>query len=142
MSFLSIFFVNCFIPNFFLLVEVIIDFRGESILRRTILMLVTTNFFNFFQIYFKVEAAFPYSGNLLINILYPASSNGFSAQWKQYFLVSTISLLLEIIIKIRKKVLGETPHYCQYTTDFLASGNHFLSFFQAALKMEENSSRK
>ena len=103
MRFLS-FFINLFIPSFFLLVETIIDFRGKSILRRTILMLVDhiNAFFSFFRYFFKVEVAFPYSGNVFINVLHVVSSNGFSAQWKQYFLVSTLFLLLETIIGIRK----------------------------------------
>ena len=94
------FFCQSFYSEFFLLVETIIDFRGKSILRRTILMLVDTIFFNFFRYFFKVEAAFPYSGNVFINTLHVVSSNGFSAQWKQYFLVSTFFLLLETIIGI------------------------------------------
>ena len=35
-------------------------------------------FFQFFQRIFKVEAAFPYSGNAFFNILDPDSANGFS----------------------------------------------------------------
>ena len=37
-----------------------------------------TPIFSILQIFFKVEAAFPYSGNLFFNILHPASANGFS----------------------------------------------------------------
>ena len=33
-------------------------------------------------------------------------------------------------------------HILTNVTDFLASENHFLPFFQAAVKMEENGSRK
>ena len=36
-------------------------------------------FFQFFQRYFKVEAAFSYSGNVIINIFHSASANKFSA---------------------------------------------------------------
>ena len=57
----------------------------------------------FFQRFLKVEAAFPHTGNVFFNDLRPASANGFSAWWKQYFLVSAISLLLETIIGIRRK---------------------------------------
>ena len=32
-------------------------------------------------------------------------------------------------------------HILTNVTDFLASGNHFLPFFQTAVKMEENGSR-
>ena len=64
-------------------------------------------FFQLFQRFFKVEAAFPYSGNAFFNGLHPASPNGFSAQRKQYFLVSAISLLVETIIGIRGKQFWE-----------------------------------
>ena len=36
-------------------------------------------FFQLFQRFFKVEAAFPYSGKAFFNGLHPASPNGFSA---------------------------------------------------------------
>ena len=39
----------------------------------------TPIFFNFFQRFFKVEAAFSYSGNVCLNILHPTSANGLSA---------------------------------------------------------------
>ena len=54
-----------------------------------------------------MEAAFPHTGNVFFNDLRPASANGFSAWWKQYFLVSAISLLLETIIGIRRKQFRE-----------------------------------
>ena len=96
---------------------------------RTIFLPLETNFFNFFQIFFKVEAAFPYSENIFFNILHPASANAFSGQWKQYFLVSAISLLVETIIGIKKTILRERAHSCQWRTDFPASGKHFFLHF-------------
>ena len=33
----------------------------------------------------------------------------------------------------KNRVLRERAHYCQWATDFLASGNHFLSIFQRLL---------
>ena len=42
-------------------------------------------FFQFFQIFFNVEAVLQYSKSLFFNILYPASANEFSAYEKQYF---------------------------------------------------------
>ena len=44
-----------------------------------------TPIFSIIQRFFKVEAALPYSGNLFFNILHTAGTNGYSAQWKQYF---------------------------------------------------------
>ena len=66
-----------------------------------------TPIFSIFQRFFKVEAAFPYSGNVFFNIFHPASANGFSAKWKHYFLVSAISLLVETMIGIRRKQFWE-----------------------------------
>ena len=60
-------------------------------------------FFQFFQRFFKVEAAFLFSGNIFFNILHQARADGFSAEWKQYFLVSAISPLVETNIGIRRK---------------------------------------
>ena len=59
--------------------------------------------FSIFQRRFKVEAAFSYSAYRFSNNLHQASANGFSAYWKQYFLVSAISLLVETTIGIRRK---------------------------------------
>ena len=100
---------------------------------RAIFLPLETNFFIFFQIFFKVEAAFPYSENVFFNILHPASANAFSGQWKQYFLVSAISLLVETIIGIKKTILRERAHSCQWRTDFPASGKHFFSIFRRPL---------
>ena len=55
--------------------------------------------FSIFQRFFKLEATFPYSGNVFFNIFYPASANRFSAQWKQYCLVSAILLLQEPLLE-------------------------------------------
>ena len=86
-------------------------------------------FFKFFRRFFKVEAAFSYSGNIFLNIRHPASANGFSPYQKQYFLVSAISLLVETIIGIKKTILRERAHSCQWRTDFPASGKHFFLHF-------------
>ena len=64
-------------------------------------------FFQLFRRFFKLEAAFPDSGNVFFNIFHPTSGNGFSAWWKHYILVSAISLLLETIIGIRRKQFWE-----------------------------------
>ena len=64
-------------------------------------------FFQLFRRFFKLEAAFPDSGNVFFNIFHPTSGNGFSAWWKHYILVSAISLLLETIIGIRRKQFRE-----------------------------------
>ena len=63
--------------------------------------------FSLFQRFFKVEAAFSYSGNVFFNIFHPASANRFSGLWKQYFLVSAIALLEKTIIGIRRKQFSE-----------------------------------
>ena len=84
--------------------------------------------FHFFQRNFKVEAAFLHSGNVFFNILHPASTNRFSSYWKHYFLVSAISLLVETIIGIRRKRFWE-KQLVYWTTEILASGNHFFPHF-------------
>ena len=70
---------HCFIVRFFLLAEIMIEMRGQSIFKEEPLAT------NFFQKCFKVETAFPYSGNIFFNIFHPASGNKFCAYWKQYF---------------------------------------------------------
>ena len=62
-----------------------------------------TNLFQYFQRFFKVEVYFLARANVFINILHPASANGFSAKWKQYLLVSAFSLLVETITGIKRK---------------------------------------
>ena len=59
-----------------------------------------------------MEPVLPYSKSVFLNILYPASANEFSAYGNSIFLV------------------GAILHILTNVTDFLASGNHFLSFFQ------------
>ena len=58
--------------------------------------------FDFFQIFFKVEAVLPYSKSVFFNILYPASVNEFSAYGNSIFLVGAILLLLETISVIKR----------------------------------------
>ena len=65
-------------------------------------MLVETNLFRFFPIYFKVKALLRYSGIVFFNILYTANANGFSAHGNSIFFIRAILLLLEIISVIKK----------------------------------------
>ena len=78
-----------------------------------------------------------------------SSGSGFSVQWKRSFqypspaqykrifcIVETIYFGQHYFAASRnhywnkeKTVLRETAHYCQCTTDFLASGNHFFLNF-------------
>ena len=66
-------------------------------------LLVDTNFFNFFGVFLKWKQLFRIVETYFFNILHPALANGLSAKWKQYFLVSAISLLVETIVGIRRK---------------------------------------
>ena len=85
-----------------------------------------TNFFRFFQIFFKVEAALPYSKNVFFNILYPASANEFSAYGNSIFLVGAILLLLEINSVIKRRLFQRNPSFWLVETDFPATGNRFF----------------
>ena len=49
-----------------------------------------------------MEAVLPYTGSVFFNILYPANSNGFSANGNITFLARAILLLLEIISVIMR----------------------------------------
>ena len=89
-------------------------------------------FFQLYQRFFKVEAAFSYSGNIFFNILHPVSANGFYAQWEHYFSVSANSLLAETIFGIRRNQFLE-KELIQWTIDFLGSGNHFFLYFSETL---------
>ena len=83
-------------------------------------------FFQFFQIFFKVEAMLPFCKSVLFNILYPASANEFFACENSIFLVRAILLLLEIIIKRQQQFFSssgnvyfnETLHYGQWKQIF------------------------
>ena len=50
-----------------------IEMRGKSIFKEELLDT------NFFRNFFKVEAAFPYNGNVFFNIFHQANINGFCA---------------------------------------------------------------
>ena len=86
------------ILRFFLLVETIIGIRRKLIFKKgTIFLLVDTSFFQFFQMFFKVEAVSLYF-----------STNPFSDQKKQIlclmetiFFIRAIFLRVESIIGIR-----------------------------------------
>ena len=83
-----------------------------------------TNFFQFFQIFFKAEAVLPYSGSVFFNILYRANSKEYYAYRNSIFLVRAFLLLLEII-----RVIGS--FFCLLETSIstkpfiLANGNGF-----------------
>ena len=83
-----------------------------------------TNFFQFFQIFFKAEAVLPYSGSVFFNILYRANSKGYYAYGNSIFLVRAILLLLEII-----RVIGSSFRLLETSIStksfILANGNGF-----------------
>ena len=84
-------------------------------------------FFQYFQRFFKVEAAFPYGGNVFFNILHLASKNEFSSQQKQYFFRQcNFSASRNHYWNKERIVLRKRAHYCQWTTDFPASENNFF----------------
>ena len=88
--------------------EIIIEIRGKSIFwRRTIFLLVDTNFFNFFRGFLKWKPLFIIAKTYFSISIHPASANGLSAYWKQYFLVSAISVLAKTITGIRRKQFWE-----------------------------------
>ena len=62
-------------------------------------------------------------------IFHPASGNEFFVLRKQCFLIRAIFLLVEAIIGIRRDLIFKKAYYCQWTTDFLVSGNHFFLYF-------------
>ena len=74
---------------FFYLWKIILKFGGSQILKTNHIPTRVHQFFRFF----------PYCKSVFFNILYPASANEFSACGNSVFLVGTILLLLEIIIK-------------------------------------------
>ena len=81
-------------------------------------------FFQFFQKFFKVEATFPCSENVFLMGFQPSGKSigqcYFTASRNHYWYKE-------------KTVLRERAHYCQWTTDFLAGGNHFISIFSEIL---------
>ena len=83
-------------------------------------------FFQFFQKFFKVEATFPCSENVFLMGFQPSGKSigqcYFTASRNHYWYKE-------------KTVLRERAHYCQWTTDFLAGGNHFISIFQRFLQV-------
>ena len=94
-------------------------------------MLVDTNLFQFFQVFFKVEAVLRHSGNLFFNILYPANANGFSAYGNGIFFLRAILLLLEIISLIKRysgSFLRRLETSVSTKSFILASGNGFPIF--------------
>ena len=94
-------------------------------------MLVDTNLFRFFQIFFKMEAVLRYSESVFFNIIYPA--NGwFSAYGNSTFLVRAILLLLEIISVIKRDSISffrQLETYILTKSFILASWNRFSIFF-------------
>ena len=90
-------------PAFFSWWKLLLILGPSQFLKTTHIHASGHHVFRFFQRFFEVEAAFPNSGNVLFNILYPASANGFSVYCNQNFLVRAILLLVETIIGIRRK---------------------------------------
>ena len=90
---------------------------------------------------------------LPVIVYFPSSESVFfneilhSDQWKRIFwLVETVSFCSGVFpssgnchLNYWKPIFKER---LTNATDFLTSGNHFLPFFQRAVKMEENGSRK
>ena len=101
------FFVYCFIKFFFCKWKLLFRLGESQLFKDEPYSCQLIPIFSIFQRFFKVEGAFPYSGNVFFNIFHPASARRFSAYWKQYFLVSAIALLLETIIGIRRKQFWE-----------------------------------
>ena len=87
----------CFIPSFFLLVEYYYS-NGEEVnfYRRTRFLLVVADFFEFFRDFLKWKQLFSIVKTYFQQILYPASGNGYSVQWKQCFMIRTIFLLMKL----------------------------------------------
>ena len=80
MSFLSTGNIIFLFQVFFLLMENITEIWGKSNFKDVPYSCCwTPTFFQFFQIFFKVQAVLLYSGSVFFNILYLANSNGFSA---------------------------------------------------------------
>ena len=64
-------------------------------------------FFQFFQRFFKVDAAFPYSGNDFTISFTRLVQMDFLPSGNSFFWVKTISLLVETIIRTRRKQFWE-----------------------------------
>ena len=96
--------LSCF---FFCKWRLLLKLDGSQIFKDESYSCQWTPIFSIFQIFFKMEAAFPCSGNVVFNILHPASASRLSAYLKQHFLVSAISLLVETIIGIKRKQFWE-----------------------------------
>ena len=123
-----------FYSEFFLLVETIIKTWRKSIFKDEIYSCYSKHqLFQFFSEIlrsFKVEETFPYSGNAFFNksFIRLVETNFLSSG--NCFFISAIFLLVEAIIKVMgETVLKERAYYCLWTTDFLASGNHFFLWF-------------
>ena len=102
--------------------------RGQSIFKEEPLAT------NFFQKCFKVETAFPYSGNIFFNIFHPASGNKFCAYWKQYFFgQSYFAASRNHYWNQEKIVLKERAYSCQWTTDFQVCEKHCFCIFHRLL---------
>ena len=78
---------------------------------------------------FNVKAIFPYSGNTFFNRSHIWLVEADFLSGGNCFLIAAIFLLVEAIIGIREEsVFKGKAYYCQWATDFLASGNHFLLY--------------
>ena len=122
---------NCFLPAFpsvFLLVETNhIPASGHQ-------------YFWFFQRFFNVEVAFPYSGNVFFNILVETiffGQNYFAAsrnrelgensfQRQSSFLLGYY--FFSIFLSDSKESFQQNPSFQIVEMDFLTTGNHFLLF--------------
>ena len=95
-------------------------------------MLVDTNLFRFFKIFFKMEGVLRYSGSVFFNIIYPANARWFSAYGNSTFLARAILLLLEIISIIKRDSISfvrQLETYILTKSFILASWNRFSIFF-------------
>ena len=76
-GFLSVFCLLFYSEFFFCKWKLLLKLGGSQVFKE-LYSCQWTPIFSILQIFFKVEAAFPYSGNLFFNILHPDSANGFS----------------------------------------------------------------
>ena len=63
-------------------------------------------------------------------------------EWKPFSFAQRVFLQVKTVFSLSGNQFLKKDHTLTNATDFLASGNHFLPFFQTAIKMEENDSRK
>ena len=95
---------------FFCKWKLLLKLRGSQSFKDEPYSCQWTLIFSIFQRFFKVEAAFPYGGNVFFNILYPASETDFLPSGNSgqcYFTVSRNHYW-----NMEKTVLREKAHSC------------------------------